>query len=298
MSKLSEYSKFDHLDSDIDDDEDDLKETEVTSCLQPQHVPGSIGPQQQEQEKRQQPEEPSMLPTTSSTVLPQQQQQQQDSSGGDGNSGNGGDSDSPEPLFVFRRHGSQKLTTNRWVLQHAKTGQSIYEWEQTLQDVTIYIPTPPNVIAHVSQLICNILPNRLQVGQRKQQDQQEDHYFMNESTYATVDVANSTWTWDEETGILTIELQKANKGIVWETACLGDDEDDDDDDDDNNKNKTNKGNSTTKAVRLNPFQLEEEKEHLMLERWQEENPGMDFRGAKFNGSVPDPRSFMGGVKYE
>ncbi|CAN0027242.1 unnamed protein product [Heterosigma akashiwo] len=36
---------------------------------------------------------------------------------------------------------------------------------------------------------------------------------------------------------------------------------------------------------------------MMLERFQEENPGFDFSGAEFNGMVPDPREFMGGVKY-
>lgn len=42
---------------------------------------------------------------------------------------------------------------------------------------------------------------------------------------------------------------------------------------------------------------EEVKKQLMLERFQEENPGFDFSNAEFNGSVPDPQTFMGGVKY-
>lgn len=41
---------------------------------------------------------------------------------------------------------------------------------------------------------------------------------------------------------------------------------------------------------------EEVKKRLMLERFQEENPGFDFSNATFNGAVPDPQSFMGGVK--
>ena len=35
----------------------------------------------------------------------------------------------------------------------------------------------------------------------------------------------------------------------------------------------------------------------MIERFQEEHPGFDFRSAEFNGQVPDLRAFMGGVKY-
>jgi len=34
---------------------------------------------------------------------------------------------------------------------------------------------------------------------------------------------------------------------------------------------------------------------LMLERFQAEHPGFDFSNAEFNGSVPDPRTFMGGM---
>jgi hypothetical protein len=33
----------------------------------------------------------------------------------------------------------------------------------------------------------------------------------------------------------------------------------------------------------------------MIERLILENPSMDFTNAKFNGEVPDPKSFMGGI---
>lgn len=48
---------------------------------------------------------------------------------------------------------------------------------------------------------------------------------------------------------------------------------------------------------LDPMAQEATKRQMMLERFQEENPGFDFSGAEFNGSAPDPRTFMGGVKY-
>jgi len=38
-------------------------------------------------------------------------------------------------------------------------------------------------------------------------------------------------------------------------------------------------------------------QRLMLERFTAENPGFDFSNAEFNGTVPDARQFMGGVKY-
>jgi hypothetical protein len=34
------------------------------------------------------------------------------------------------------------------------------------------------------------------------------------------------------------------------------------------------------------------KRAMLLERFQAENPGMDFSGAAVTGAVPDPRTFM------
>jgi hypothetical protein len=36
---------------------------------------------------------------------------------------------------------------------------------------------------------------------------------------------------------------------------------------------------------------------MLLERFQEENHGFDFSDAEINGNVPDPKTFMGGLKY-
>lgn len=48
---------------------------------------------------------------------------------------------------------------------------------------------------------------------------------------------------------------------------------------------------------LDAFTKTEVQKQLMLERFQQENPGFDFSNADFNGSVPDARTFMGGVSY-
>lgn len=203
MSRLSDYSKFDHL----VDSEDEEEATASTP---------SISKQQPDQSQ-----------------------------------------------YAFVRHPQHE---SRFILKHQ--GNSIYEWEQTLNDVTIYIMTP-DISEGASGLVCDILPNRLRIGLRG-----SGQYFLNETTGGTVDVENSTWTW--ESRLLTVELQKANKGIVWETVCQG----------------------AEGIVSLDPMQLEQERQRLLLERWQEENPGMDFRGATFNGSAPDPRTYMGGVRYD
>ena len=48
---------------------------------------------------------------------------------------------------------------------------------------------------------------------------------------------------------------------------------------------------------IDPLTKQEMQRTMMLERFQEENPGFDFRDATFNGEVPDPRTFMEGVGY-
>jgi hypothetical protein len=52
------------------------------------------------------------------------------------------------------------------------------------------------------------------------------------------------------------------------------------------------------AARVDEYQKQDIQKSLLLERFQQENPGFDFRDAEFNGSVPDPRTFMGGVNYK
>lgn len=63
--------------------------------------------------------------------------------------------------------------------------------------------------------------------------------------------------------------------------------------------QANGGNASGAAIQesVDPFVKQEMQKTMMLERFQEENPGFDFRDASFNGEVPDPRTFMGGVGY-
>jgi hypothetical protein len=70
---------------------------------------------------------------------------------------------------------------------------------------------------------------------------------------------------------LTVELEKAQKGVRWGSVFKG-------------------------HENLNALEEEELKKKLMLERFQEENPGFDFSGAEFNGQVPEARTFMGGPR--
>jgi hypothetical protein len=48
---------------------------------------------------------------------------------------------------------------------------------------------------------------------------------------------------------------------------------------------------------LDPVAIQETNKKMLLQRFGEEHPGFDFSGAEVSGSAPDPRTFMGGVKY-
>ena len=71
---------------------------------------------------------------------------------------------------------------------------------------------------------------------------------------------------------LHIQLGKMKKAESWLSACLG-------------------------HQSLDPMMEQEVKKNMLLERFQEENPGFDFSDAKMDGNVPNAREFMGGVKY-
>jgi len=68
-------------------------------------------------------------------------------------------------------------------------------------------------------------------------------------------------------------LTKGSKGVTWRSLIRG-------------------------HTAVDEYTASEVQKSLMLERFQAENPGMDFSGATFNGAVPDPKTFMGGVGYK
>jgi hypothetical protein len=160
---------------------------------------------------------------------------------------------------------------------------AVYEWEQSLQEVILYVPAPDFLLQEPKRIVCSITSNHLQLGQRGQQISEYQHqksYFIDKDMWQTVNVKESTWC-IEENQYIVIYLQKANKGIVWEAALKGLDTE-----------------LKTPCAMLNATQLQDVQQQLMLERFQEENPGMDFSDAKFNGSAPDPRTFLGGVQHD
>ena len=222
MSKLSDYSKFDHLESSSDDEEP--KSEKVTK--------GSPRLDQQNLQR-------SPLPPD--------------------------DSSTRKEDAVIRKH---PTIAKRFIFEHANN--PIYEFEQSLNEVVLYIPVLPHVTS--SNIVCHIAPHHLQLGLAG-----SDRFFLDEDTGGAVDTTESTWCLEEDFGVkkIVIYLQKMAKAMVWPAALSG-----------------------KFDAKMDPFSLEQVKKDIMLERFQEEHPGMDFRDADFSGSVPDPRHFMGGASYD
>lgn len=143
-------------------------------------------------------------------------------------------------------------------------GRTIYEWEQSLEEVNIYLEPPPGLPRHM--IVIEISHKHLKVGIKG-----HDQVYLDEDTWGPVKPEESIWTLVD--GEININLQKMNKAETWEAALLGRD-----------------GASVDASTK------EEIRKKMMLDRFQEEHPGFDFSGADFNGMVPEAREFMGGVK--
>ena len=153
-----------------------------------------------------------------------------------------------------------KIQTHRLTYEHQ--GRKIYEWELTLEEVQCYIEVPPGVKSKMLDI--KMTSSQLTVGLRGNPP------FIDEPFAAIVNASESVWTLED--GVLHLSITKGSKGVTWECFLKG-------------------------HAPNDPYTASEVQKSLMLERFQAENPGFDFSGATFNGNVPDPKTFMGGVGY-
>lgn len=128
-----------------------------------------------------------------------------------------------------------------------------------MEDVLIYIKK--NKDAKVQVII----------GQNELTVLQNNLEYLKEQYSCKIKASESLWELDGDQ--LTITLIKALKGETWKSCFKG-----------------GEGN-------LNLFQEEEIKKKMLKERFQEEHGGFDFSDANITGNVPDPKNFMGGLKY-
>jgi len=171
----------------------------------------------------------------------------------------GDSSDSREESVVSA--GSPALAPSkpgRLVFSH--NGSRVYEWEQSFEEVSMYVRPPLGVKA--SQLLCAITPKHLTLGIKGLPP------FIHEPLAATCIAKESLWVFED--GEMTITLAKAAKGETWPSVCQG--------------HGTLDSHTETETHRK-----------MLLERFGQEHPGFDFSGAEVTGTVPNPQTFMGGV---
>lgn len=149
--------------------------------------------------------------------------------------------------------------SKRHAFQH--DGRIVYEWDQTLSEVNVYVPVPPGVRGR--DLAVAVERRRLAFGLRGNPP------FLDGALFAPARAGDSLWTLED--GVLHVTLAKAEPGQAWPCVIEG------------------HGGLSEEARR-------EDAQRLLLERFQHEHPGFDFSAATVNGDdVPDARTFLGGI---
>lgn len=120
-------------------------------------------------------------------------------------------------------------------------GRTVYEWDQSLEEVRIYVKPPPTIKAR--DIACKITSTHLSLGLKG-----ADKPFIDEDFFSRVKVDESDWMMSD--GEIEINLQKMNKAQTWESALLGHGE-------------------------MNAYVKGEVQKALMLERFGAENPGFE-----------------------
>uniref|UniRef100_A0A803LXC8 CS domain-containing protein n=1 Tax=Chenopodium quinoa TaxID=63459 RepID=A0A803LXC8_CHEQI len=124
-------------------------------------------------------------------------------------------------------------------------GQKVFEWDQTLDEVNMYIALPPNVPTKL--FYSKIQSKHVEVGIKGNPP------YLNHDLQHPVKTDSSFWTLEDDS--LHITLQKRDKGQTWSSPIVG-------------------------QGQLDPYAADQEQKRLMLQRFQEEviyfNPVLSF----------------------
>jgi len=231
--KAMDYSKFDSI---VDSDDDTPSAAEQPRVQFPYAPP----PKQQPQPAMAEAPEPGMQQIDPSTLDPEMQAK----------------------LGVSQIGSVDDVKKMRKQYKHGD--QVVYEWEQNLTEIHIWVTPPPGVSAKMIEAKIEAL--HLTMGIKGVPDKYFNHDFPQK-----VRTDESFWTFED--GEIHFTLLKMSKAETWVGCFVGHDQ-------------------------LDPFSMQEVQKQIMRERFQEENPHFDFSGADFSGQCPDPRTFMGGVSYD
>ncbi|MQL75180.1 hypothetical protein Taro_007555 [Colocasia esculenta] len=124
-------------------------------------------------------------------------------------------------------------------------GKKVFEWDQTLEEVNMYIPLPPGNLP--SKLFyCNVQAHHIVVGIHGSDRPYLDVLLtpsLPHDLAAPVKTDSSFWTLED--GTMHVTLQKREKGYTWPSPIQG-------------------------QGLLDPYSADLEQKRLMLQRFQEE----------------------------
>ncbi|KAH9308351.1 hypothetical protein KI387_036262, partial [Taxus chinensis] len=134
--------------------------------------------------------------------------------------------------------------------------QKVFEWDQSLEELDIYIPLPKNVPTKL--FYCKIQSQHLEVGIKGNPP------YLNHDLTSPVKVDSSIWTLEDD--IMHITLQKRDKGKTWPSPIHGQGE-------------------------LDPYSVDQEQRRLMLQRFQEETFSTHCKWEAFKGADSNDKNF-------
>lgn len=161
----------------------------------------------------------------------------------------------------------------------------LYEWEQTLEEVNIFIPISSELKTK-EDLSVEITGKTIEIKKKKKKIGDDKNCVVllpKLELYRQTIADESVWTRDQSTGEMHIQLVKLKKAEPWEAAfkehcrtlrgATG----------------TNPASDEMSTKAEADERIEMDRRRMMLARFQKENPGFDFSEAEFEvgKEVPD-----------
>ena len=153
----------------------------------------------------------------------------------------------------------------------------LYEWEQTLEEVNIFIPISSELKTK-EDLSVEITGKTIEIKKKKKIGDEDCNVLPKLELYRQTIADESVWTRDQSTGEMHIQLVKLKKAEPWDAAfkehCRA--------------TGTNASDETSTKAEADE-KIEIDRRRMMLARFQKENPGFDFSDAEFEvgKEVPD-----------
>jgi len=161
----------------------------------------------------------------------------------------------------------------------------LYEWEQTLEEVNIFIPISSELKTK-EDLSVEITGKTIEIKKKKKKIGDDKNCVVllpKLELYRQTIADESVWTRDQSTGEMHIQLVKLKKAEPWEAAFK-----------EHCRNLrgatgTNPASDEMSTKAEADERIEMDRRRMMLARFQMENPGFDFSEAEFEvgKEVPD-----------